>query len=284
MNRTILFALVSVMFLSLLAGCPRTDSNAGASNGSTSTSSTNASNNGNGGAQENPCAGQENPCAAEENPCTAGENPCGENPCGENPCGENPCAVDNAATDNPCGENPCGETEPEDKVTTVVLETTDGDIVLEVHSAWSPLGSEHFLELVKAGFYDGAPWFRVLDGFVAQCGVAADPEMNTKWSNKTIQDEPVVVGNKRGFVAFGKSQMPNSRSTHIFINFTDNSSALNPQGFACFAQVVEGMEIADGLFKCEFRDQGALQNVGGLDAFKARFPDADFIKRAYIRE
>jgi cyclophilin family peptidyl-prolyl cis-trans isomerase len=169
-------------------------------------------------------------------------------------------------------------------VTTVVLETTDGDIVIEVHSAWSPLGAAHFLELVNDGFYNGAPWFRVLEGFVAQAGVAADPAMNAKWGEKTIMDEPVVVGNKRGFICYGKSGMPNSRSTHIFINYGDNSSSLNPQGFAAFAVVTEGMEIADGLFKCEYADQSGLGRAGGLEAFKARFPDADYIKKAYIRK
>ena len=296
MNRTTALTLVSVLFLSLLCGCPRTDSTAGAGNaGTTNTTSTNASSTSTesaGGehesgkvAGENPCAGHENPCG--ENPCgenPCGENPCGENPCADNPCGENPCA-DNPSGENPCGDNPCNPCGgSEDKVTTVVFETTDGDIVMEVHSAWSPIGSEHFLDLVKAGFYDGAPWFRVLDGFVAQCGVSADPAMNEKYSNATIKDEPVVVGNKRGFVAFGKSSMPNSRSTHIFINFGDNTMSLNPQGFACFAQVVEGMDVADGLFRCEFRDQGGLGRQGGIDAFKQMYPDADFITKAYIRE
>ncbi len=274
MNRNILLLLLGLMSISLLCGCPRTDESTGnAGDTNTPPPVAEAQN-----AAENPCTADDNPCA--DNPCAADENPCGENPCGDNPCtmDENPC--------NPCSEtdNPCAAEEPEDTVTTIVLETTDGDIVLEVHSAWSPLGAAHFIELVEAGFYDGAPWFRVIDGFVAQCGVSADPAMNSKWSNATIKDEPVVVGNKRGFVAFGKSGMPNSRSTHIFINYTDNSASLNPQGFSCFAQVVEGMDVAQGLFKCEFGDQGALGREGGVDAFKVRYPDADFIKRAYIRE
>jgi peptidyl-prolyl cis-trans isomerase A (cyclophilin A) len=167
---------------------------------------------------------------------------------------------------------------------TVVLETTKGNIELGIHKEWAPLGTDHFLELVKAGFYDGAPWFRVMEGFVAQCGVSADPKMNTLWLEKTIQDEPVKQGNKLGYVAFGKTGAPNSRSTHIFINLADNSAGLDPQGFACFAVVTSGMDVAQKLFRCEYGDQGGLALPGGIDKFKAMFPQADYIKKAYIKQ
>jgi cyclophilin family peptidyl-prolyl cis-trans isomerase len=173
-----------------------------------------------------------------------------------------------------------------DNITTVVLETTKGDIVLELHESWAPLGYAHFLELVNAGFYNGAPWFRVIDSngkpFVAQCGVAADPAMNAEWGNKRIMDEPVVVGNKPGFIAFGTGG-PNSRSTHIFVNLSDNSRGLDPQGFCCFAQVVEGFDVAQKLNHCEWGDQFGLGQPGGLEKFKQAHPDADYIVKAYVR-
>lgn len=165
----------------------------------------------------------------------------------------------------------------------VVLETTKGNIVLRLHPEWSPFGVAHFMGLVEAGFYDGAPWFRVLDGFVAQCGISAVPEMNQKHGERTIKDEPVIQGNTRGMVAYGKSG-PDTRSTHIFINYSDNSRSLDPQGFACFAEVVEGMDIADSLTRCEFGNQGELAAPGGLDKFKQSFPDADYILKAYIKK
>jgi peptidyl-prolyl cis-trans isomerase A (cyclophilin A) len=180
--------------------------------------------------------------------------------------------------------------------TRVVLETTRGQIVLEVHPDWAPLGAAHFIELVKLGFYDGAPWFRVIDRpdpadptgaklapFVAQCGIAADPELNARWGEANIQDDPVVMGNTRGRVAYGKTEEPNSRSTHIYINFGDNSR-LDARGFAAFAEVVEGMEAADSLFRCEYEDQDKLAAAGGLADFQAKFPEADYILRAYIAE
>ena len=162
----------------------------------------------------------------------------------------------------------------------VVFETTAGEIVMEVHPGWSPLGTEHFLELVAAGFYDGAPWFRVIDGFVAQCGIAADPALNDEWGERNIKDEPVVQGNLPGYIAFGKSMQPDSRSTHIYINYADNSR-LDSQGFSCFARVVSGMDAALSLHRCEYNDQQGLSQPGGLATFQERFPEADYILRAY---
>ena len=280
MNRTSLIAICSVFFLCLLSGCPRSES------GSTGTEATNS---------PPPATSSTTHETEAANPCT--DNPCGDNPCADNPCnpcGDNPCA-DNPC--NPCGENPCNPCgdDSSDVVTNVVLETTDGDIVLEVHHAWSPLGAPHFLELVRDGFYDGAPWFRVIDGFMAQTGISANADMNAKWGRSTIMDDPVVYGNKRGFVSFGTSGR-NSRTAHIFINFSDNSSMLDPQGFTAFARVIEGMDILDGLYRIpdgppgsnrlgdSTLTQGSLATPEGLAEFKSHFPDADYIKKAYIRE
>ena len=166
----------------------------------------------------------------------------------------------------------------------IVLETTKGDIELTMHPEWAPIGAAHFTELVNAGFYDGAPWFRVIYGFVAQCGIAADPALNEKWDDKTILDEPVIQGNDTGYVAFGKTGAPNSRSTHIFINLADNRAGLDKQGFACFAQVTSGMDLAQKLFRAEYNDQGGLAAPGGLARFQAMFPKADYIKRAYVKQ
>jgi peptidyl-prolyl cis-trans isomerase A (cyclophilin A) len=184
------------------------------------------------------------------------------------------------ATTPPAADAP--KTETPKGVTNVILETTKGKIVLAVHPEWAPLGAEHFLMLVNAKFYDGAPWFRVMPGFVAQCGVAADPKLNEKYMQSTIADEPVIKGNKRGFVSFGNAG-PNSRSTHIFINYGDNSN-LDAQAFSAFAEVVEGMDVADKLYACQFENQGALASEGGMAAFKKMFPQADYITKAYVKK
>ena len=160
---------------------------------------------------------------------------------------------------------------------------SNGDIVLAVHHAWDPSGAAHFLELVNQGFYDGAPWFRVIEDWVAQCGISADWRKNAEWGEATFPDSPVLMSNTRGTVAYGKTDEPDSRSTHIYINFGDNSR-LDSKGFSPFAEVIRGMDVADALFRCEFDDQDGLALEGGLEKFRELFPEADYIKMAYVMD
>jgi peptidyl-prolyl cis-trans isomerase A (cyclophilin A) len=73
----------------------------------------------------------------------------------------------------------------------VKLDTTAGPVVIEVKRELAPRGADHFYRLVKEGFYDDIRAFRVLDGFMAQMGIAGDPATNARWSEKTIRDDPV---------------------------------------------------------------------------------------------
>lgn len=170
----------------------------------------------------------------------------------------------------------------------VLLETTKGKIKLEVHPEWSPLGAEHFKELVKMGFYDDVAFFRVIDGFMAQVGVNGDPALHAKWKDNNIMDEPVVKSNKRGYVSFAKTGAPNSRSTQFFINFGDNSN-LDGMGFSPFAQVIEGMDVVDSLYNGygegapRGRGPDQMRVVGQGNAYlKKEFPMLDYIKKATI--
>lgn len=170
----------------------------------------------------------------------------------------------------------------------VLLKTTKGDILLEVHPEWSPRGAERFKELVKMGFYDNVAFFRVIDGFMAQVGINGDPELHAKWKDKNIMDDPVVESNKRGYVSFAKTGMPNSRSTQFFINFGDNGN-LDSMGFSPFAKVVKGMDVVDSLYNGYGEGapggrgpfQGAIVEQGNA-YLKKDFPMLDYIEKATI--
>lgn len=125
----------------------------------------------------------------------------------------------------------------------VRLETSVGDVVIQVHRAWAPLGADRFYNLVANGFYDDTRVYRVLDGFMAQFGMNGDPRVNMAWRNAIIVDDPVTRSNTRGRVSFAKGG-PNSRTTELFINFRDNAS-LDERGFAPVGEVVEGMDVVD---------------------------------------
>lgn len=171
----------------------------------------------------------------------------------------------------------------------VNLDTSKGPVVIEVHRDWAPLGADHFYELVKSGYYDGARFFRVLPGFMAQFGVAADPKVTAKWKNANLQDEPVKQSNTRGMVTYAKSSLPNSRTTQLFIN-TGNNARLDSDGFSPFGQVVTGMEVVDQLYngygegapQGRGPDQSQIEEQGNAYLEKD-FPMLDYIRKATVQ-
>jgi len=167
----------------------------------------------------------------------------------------------------------------------VKFETSKGDIIVQVHKEWAPLGAERFIELVKSGFYDKARFFRVVAGFMVQFGITGDPNVQAKWREAIIQDDPVTQSNTRGKLSFA-TKGPGSRTSQVFINLVDNVR-LDKAGFAPFAEVVSGIEVVDQLYsgygegapRGSGPDQSLIQTQG--NAYLERdFPRLDFIKKA----
>lgn len=171
----------------------------------------------------------------------------------------------------------------------VKFETSKGDFVVEVHPDWAPLGAAQFKEIVKDGVFDDARFFRVIEGFMVQFGIAGDPEVSTKWRGKQIKDDPNTQSNTRGMVTYAMAG-PNTRTSQVFINFGDNSF-LDNQGFSPFGKVVEGMDVVDSLYsgygegapQGRGPSQGLIQSKGN-EYLKKDFPELDYIKKATIVE
>ena len=72
-------------------------------------------------------------------------------------------------------------TEKAPEVYEVKFETTKGDFVVKVTRAWAPNGADRFYNLVKHGYYNGASFFRVIGGFMAQFGINPAPQVNATW-------------------------------------------------------------------------------------------------------
>lgn len=169
----------------------------------------------------------------------------------------------------------------------VQFDTTQGKIVLDVDRAWSPNGADRFYNLVKIGFFEEIAFFRVIEKFMAQFGIHGDPAISRLWKLATIKDDPVVGSNLRGTLSFAKTNQPNTRTTQIFINFSDNVN-LDGMGFSPFARIVEGMEVVDKIYKIgeggprgPGPNQQRIQTQG--NAFlKQQYPKLDYIKSAKI--
>ncbi len=163
----------------------------------------------------------------------------------------------------------------------VKLETSKGDIIIEVSRSWAPRGADRFYNLVKNGFYDEARFFRVVPNFVVQFGMNANPRISQIWSNAQFRDDPVLKTNRKGAVTFATAG-PNSRTTQVFINLKANAF-LDSQGFAPFGQVVEGMDVVESLYSGygEAPDQAMILNQGNA-YLNRQFPKLDYIRKAVI--
>ena len=141
--------------------------------------------------------------------------------------------------------------------TTIVIETTAGDLKVEVYPEAAPNAAQRFVELVESGFYDNTPISRVVPGFVAQFGVNWR-EGHKDWQSRNFDDDPTLFALERGTLAFAKAG-PNTNSTQVFINLNENNHLAAPQyNFTVFSKVVEGMDTVDA-----FRQVG--DPSGGLD-------------------
>ena len=137
--------------------------------------------------------------------------------------------------------------------------------------------------LIDEKFYDEARFFRVVDNFVAQVGMHADPKVHAKFSAMKIKDEAVKKSNTRGYICYAKPPFRDSRSTQIFINYKDNSG-LDRQGFPPFAKVIKGMDVVDKLYSGYGSDKVKQHILAaqGNKYLKANFPKLDYIKTARV--
>lgn len=176
-------------------------------------------------------------------------------------------------------------------VSHVRLETTKGIIRLEMKREWAPLGVDRFYNLVRNGYYDDVAVFRVRAGMWAQFGINGDPQIAQLWRTRSLADEPRVLSNVRGTVAFAFKD-PNGRTTQVFINLRDNSPNHDKEPFVPIARVIEGMEVADAL-NSEYGEQsgGGIRAgkqdplfAGGNAYLKKNYPKLDYIIKASIEQ
>ena len=161
--------------------------------------------------------------------------------------------------------------------------TTAGEFVVAVHPEWAPLGAARFLELVDSHAYDGAAFFRVVKGFVAQFGIPADPEIAQSWRKRRIQDDPRVVSNTQWTLSFANAGV-GTRTIQVFVNLVDNK-ALDTHGFSPFAQVVAGTDVVASLYHGYGEgepmgrgpSQEKIQSGGGPWLFE-NYPKLDLIR------
>lgn len=138
---------------------------------------------------------------------------------------------------------------------TVKLQTSLGDVVIQLDQKHAPVSSDNFLSYVKEGFYDGTIFHRVISGFMAQGG-GFDSAFTQKPTHAPIKNEADNgLKNKRGTIAMARTSDPNSATSQFFINLVDNSfldytsPTTQGWGYAVFGTVVQGMDVVDAMAK-----------------------------------
>ncbi|HUT46634.1 MAG TPA: peptidylprolyl isomerase [Sedimentisphaerales bacterium] len=147
----------------------------------------------------------------------------------------------------------------------VKLETSMGNIVIELNEQAAPVTVKNFLGYVEAGFYDGTIFHRVIPGFMVQGGGLTKQMVRKDTRDPIINESRNGLSNKRGTIAMARSPKPNSATAQFFINHRDNDvlDYVDDQsaGYAVFGKVTEGMDVVDAIASVETTTRSGKEDV-----------------------
>jgi len=149
----------------------------------------------------------------------------------------------------------------------ILLETTLGNITLELFETDAPLTTANFKQYVEDGFYNGTIFHRVIDGFMIQGG-GFEPGMIQKDTRDPIANEASNgLANNRGTIAMARTMDPHSATAQFFINVTDNdflnfrSESPDGFGYCVFGRVYDGMDVIDAIKAVETTHRAGHSDV-----------------------
>jgi peptidyl-prolyl cis-trans isomerase A (cyclophilin A)/peptidyl-prolyl cis-trans isomerase B (cyclophilin B) len=147
----------------------------------------------------------------------------------------------------------------------VALQTSMGEIVLELNQEKAPITVANFLQYVKSGAYKGTIFHRVIDGFMIQGG-GMDEKFRGRATRKPIKNESTNgLSNAAYTVAMAREANPDSATSQFFINVVDNPGLDYPNmqgsGYTVFGKVVKGQEVVDKIKGVLVDDIHGMQNV-----------------------
>jgi cyclophilin family peptidyl-prolyl cis-trans isomerase len=146
-----------------------------------------------------------------------------------------------------CGSEP---EQADDSPTVVVIETTLGDIAVELDGEKAPITVENFLAYVDEGFYDGTIFHRVIPNFMIQGGGMTADMAHKKGRPPIPNEADNGLTNDRGTIAMARTAAKDSATSQFFINVKDNvflDHGARDFGYAVFGRVIEGMDVADAI-------------------------------------
>jgi len=143
----------------------------------------------------------------------------------------------------------------------VLLETTNGQIEIELDPVKAPISTKNFLEYVDKGFYNNTIFHRVIPGFMVQGG-GFTQQMQQKDTNAPIKNEHKNgLVNVRGPLSMARTSVPDSATSQFFINVKDNDFLDQGDGYAVFGKVVKGMDVVDIIVNSPTTTRGGMKDV-----------------------
>lgn len=158
--------------------------------------------------------------------------------------------------------------------TLVKMQTSEGDIYLELYNDKAPKSVENFLSYAKDGFYNGTIFHRVISTFMIQGGGFTEDLERKPTKDPIVNEANNGLKNLRGTIAMARLPDPHSATAQFFINVQDNAALnftgeqnTNTWGYAVFGKVVHGMDVVDEIRfkptagKMPFRKDVPIENV-----------------------
>ncbi len=149
----------------------------------------------------------------------------------------------------------------------VVLETSFGNITLELYHDKAPITVSNFLNYVESGFYNGTIFHRVIPGFMIQGG-GFTADMEQKPTQAPIKNEADNgLKNTKGTIAMARTQIVDSATSQFFINTVDNpfldhrTKSPDGYGYCVFGHVIEGMDVVSRIENVKTHSLGYFNDV-----------------------
>ena len=144
----------------------------------------------------------------------------------------------------------------------VVIETTKGNITLELYEDKAPKTVENFLEYVNAGYYNGTIFHRVIKGFMIQGGGFTEDMVEKSGLRASIVNESSNgLKNDIGTISMARTNEMDSATSQFFINTRNNGGADSGFAYAVFGKVKKGMSVVYKIENVETGDKGFYEDV-----------------------
>ncbi len=150
----------------------------------------------------------------------------------------------------------------------VVLETSLGDITIELYKSDAPVSVVNFLTYVNDGFYDGVIFHRVIRGFMIQAGAfTEDMEIKPGMRGMILNEASTAMKNRYGTIAMARTAEINSSRSQFYINLDENrmldhmdATSAN-YGYAVFGKVTDGIDVIEQIQRVRTTRRGEMNDV-----------------------